>query len=253
MGITPETYYEKDDYMSVSAFKKFQKCELDGLEDWSDPSLAMLIGSYVDSYVEGTLEQFKKEHPDIFSTRGATKGKLKSDYILADKICEYIDNDPVMQQFMSGEKQTIMTGEIEGVPFKIKMDSYSPDIAINDLKIMRTVTDKHGNFYDFITPWGYDTQLACYQEIVRQNTGKKLPCYICAVSKEDPINSVIIHIPQEFLDRALAKVELDIKHYYDVKMGKAEPQRCGVCDTCIRTRKETPIISLYEVMEGYNE
>ncbi|MFQ9895041.1 MAG: PD-(D/E)XK nuclease-like domain-containing protein [Lachnospira sp.] len=36
----------------------------------------MLVGSYVDSYFEGSLEQFKKENKEIFTQ----KGDLKSDY-----------------------------------------------------------------------------------------------------------------------------------------------------------------------------
>ena len=236
--------------MSVSEFKRFRKCELDALSDWGEPSTAMLIGSYVDAYVEGTIEQFKIEHPEIFSSRGTTKGELKSDYVLANKICDYIDNDKTIQQFMSGDKQTIMTGEIAGVPYKIKMDSYSKGIAINDLKILRTVTDKNGVFYDFISPWGYDIQLAVYQEIVRQKTGEQLPCFICAVTKEEPINSVIVHVPQEILDRALGGVIVDSPHYYEVKMGKLDAVGCGVCKTCISTRVGTPIISMLDLMEG---
>lgn len=39
-------------------------------------------------------------------------------------------------------------------------------------------------YLDFIRFWGYDTQGAIYQETVRQNTGKRLPFYIAAASKE---------------------------------------------------------------------
>jgi len=246
--LTAENYYEQDEYMSVSAFKKFQKCELDGLEQFNSSSTAMLVGSYVDAYVEGTLDKFKEEHPELYSTTGKNKGELKVDYKQAEEICKYIDNDKVIQQFLSGDKQTIMTGTIAGVPFKIKMDSYAQTKAIVDLKIMRSVTDTSGNYIDFITQWGYDTQLACYQEVVFQNTGLRLPCFIVAVTKETPINSVVIQIPQEILTRALERVKIDIEHYYDVKMKKVEAVGCGVCATCISKRKVTPIISMYDIM-----
>ena len=249
--LTNDNYYEDDEYMSVSAFKKLRKCEIDGRQVYvKSKSSALLIGSYVDSFIEGTLDKFKEENPEVFSSRGASKGELKAEFKQAEQICNFIMNDKVFAQFMSGEKQTIMTGEIAGVPFKIKMDSYSPNIAINDLKVMRSVTDSKGNFTDFITPWGYDIQLACYQEIVKQNTGKKLPCYICAVTKETPINSVIVNIPQVILDRALYEVESLIEHLYDVKMGKVSPVGCGVCGTCISTRNTTPIISMIDLMEN---
>jgi hypothetical protein len=250
MGITNANYFEDDEYMSVSAYKKFKRCELGGLTPWGKPSDAMLIGSYVDAYVEGTLDQFKDEHPEIVSTRGTTKGELKADFKKADEICKYIDNDEVFSQFMSGEKQTILTGNIGGVPFKCKMDSYCKGIAINDLKVMRTVTDSRGNYIDFITSWGYDTQLACYQELVRQNFGTQEPCYICAVTKENPINSVIIEVPQVYLDIALYDVECNIERYYGIKMGTVEAEGCGTCKTCIEARTETPIISLQDIIEG---
>lgn len=248
--LTNDNYFEDTHYMSVSSFKKFQKCELAGTEAWGEPSDAMLIGSYVDAYIEGTLEKFKEEHPQIISSRGASKGELKADFVKAEELCRYIDADTTFSQFMSGDKQTIMVGEISGVPFKIKMDSYSKGIAINDLKVMRSVTDSKGNFMDFITPWGYDIQLACYQEIVRQNTGEQLLCYICAVTKESPINSVIINIPQIFLDRALYNVQTNVKHFYDVMQGLVSPSGCGVCNACISARKTTPIISLQDIIEG---
>lgn len=247
--LTAENYYEQDEYMSVSAFKKMKKCEVDGLLPFEESSTAMLIGSYVDSYVEGTLEQFKTEHPEIYSTRGKTVGELKADFLLAEEICKFISQDEVLQQFLSGEKQTIMTGTIANIPFKIKMDSYSPHIAINDLKVMATITNNNGEFYDFISKWGYDIQLACYQEIVYQNTGEKLPCYICAVTKESPTNSAVIFIPQYVLDKALYTVTQELPHLYAVKQGLVEPVGCGKCKACIQSRKETPLISMEDFVD----
>jgi hypothetical protein len=252
MTLTPENYFQDKEYFSVSRWKVFNKCEFQGVNPIEYNSTAMMVGSYVDAYVEGTLEKFKEEHPEIFSSKGATKGELKSDYKYANEICSYIDNDPVLQQFLSGEKQTVMTGEIGGVPFKIKIDSYSKGIAINDLKIMRSVTNYQGQYVDFITPWQYDVQLACYQEIVRQNTGETLPCFICAVTKESPIDSLIVALPQNMLDRALYMVESTIGRYYELSKGIDEPVRCERCDACRSTRKETPIISFEELMGDYN-
>lgn len=250
MGITNETYFEVDEFMSVSEYKKLIKCEFAGKLPWdnTNKSVALMVGSYVDAYIEGTLEKFKLDNPEIFSTRGESKGELKSDYKQAEEICRYIDNDKRIQQFLSGEKQRIMTGVINGVPFKIKMDAYSEGIAINDLKVMRTVTDNSGEFYDFITPWGYDIQLACYQEIVYQNTGKKLPCFIVAVTKETPIDSVIIAVPQNYLDKALYQVQSSIQHLYEVKLGKVEASKCGKCKACVSARETTPIISLDTIL-----
>lgn len=240
--LTGENYYDADEYMSVSQYKAFNNCEVDALFGKQKTSTALLVGSYVDAFVEGALEEFKTLHPEIFTARG----ELRSDYKQADEICEYISRNDLIKQFLSGEKQTIMTGNIDGVPFKIKMDSYIKGVCITDLKCMRTVT-QNGEFYDFITPWGYNIQGACYQEIVYQNTGERLPFYICAVTKETPINSVIIKIPQYVLDSSLEMVKSNINHIYSVKKGEVQPIGCGKCATCISKRK-TPIISLEELL-----
>lgn len=250
--VTVKNYYEEKEHFSNSEFKRYYKCEFDGqLRIPIEVNTAMLIGSYVDAYVEETIDQFTIDHPEIFSTRGTTKGELKKDFQKADEICNYIDQNKVFKQFMSGQKQTIMTGEIEGVPYKIKMDSYSPSIAINDLKVLASVTNKDGIFKDFITPWGYDFQLAGYQEIVRQKTGEKLPCYICAVTKEDPIDSVIVKIDQVYLDKALYKIQSLLPRYQEIKTGITQPESCGICKTCVANRTETPIISLEQIINNY--
>lgn len=247
--VTQENYYTEQEHFSVSSFKRIDKCELDGTKGGDYPtSTAMLIGSYVDSWLEGTLGKFKEENPEIFSTRGETKGQLKSDFKQADEICDFIKNDKNLSKFLSGEKQTIMVGEIEKVPFKIKMDSYHPNRAIVDLKVMRTITDNRGKYVDFISMWNYDIQLACYQEIVYQNTGVKLPCYIAVVTKETPMDSAIIQIPQSILDQAMIYVRAKIVDYWGLLQGEREPEGCGHCATCKTLRTVTPIISMRELM-----
>lgn len=244
---TDELYFEDTHYMSVSRYKRLNRCELAGMQDFGEPSEAMLIGSYVDAHISGDLEKFIHEHPEIISSRGPTKGELKVGFKEAEDICRFIDNDPVFQDFMSGEKQTVVTGEITGVPFKSKLDIYSEGIAINDLKVMRSITDRSGNYYDFITKWGYDIQMAVYQELVYQNTGERLPTFICVVTKETPINSAIIQIDQGTLDLALDGVKNNISRLYDVMQGKDFARGCGKCKACIANRKSTPIISLEEL------
>lgn len=254
IDVTKDNYFDDTGHMSNSKFKRFLQCESLGLIPFGEPSEAMLIGSYVDSYVEGTLEEFVENHPEIISSRGPTKGQLKAGFKKAEEICDYIDNNPTLQDFLGGEKQTIMTGEISTVPYKIMMDSYSPGIAINDLKIMRSVTDRSGNYYDFITQWRYDIQGAIYQEIVYQNTGERLPFYICAITKESPINSVIVEIDQQTLDTALDEVIYWSEWFYDIWNGLEVPNGCGRCSVCISNRINTPIITLEELQGvDYND
>ena len=248
MKLTKDNYFQDEHYMSTSKWKRFNQCEELGLIPFGTPSDDQLIGSYVDAWVEGSLDKFKEEHPEIISTRGATKGQLKAGFKKADEIIEYMKNNPTIMQFLQDEKQVVMTGEIEGVPTKIMIDNYSKGIAIVDLKIMRTITDRAGQYIDFISQWGYQYQGAIYQEIVYQNTGERLPFFIVAVTKETPINSVIVEIPQEILDTSLETVKSTIVRYYNIWKGEEQANGCGICPTCISKRVDTPLISMYDLM-----
>lgn len=252
INVNNENYYTNTGHLSVSQYKAMLKCQ-GGKIDNNEKSTALLVGSYVDSYIEGTLDEFIEQHPQIFSSRGSNKGELKSEFKIAQKVCEYLDNDDMVKVFLSGEKQTIMTGEIDGVPFKIKMDSYLPGKAIVDLKVMATIRRKNGKLYNFIKEWGYDIQLSCYQEIVRQNIGEQLPCYIVVATKENPIECRIIQIPQSVLDNALLEVKENIHDIYKVYVGESEPKYCGKCPTCISNGRYDKIISIDDLEEEYFE
>lgn len=264
MQLTNENYYSQEanrEYMSVSQFKDFNgtygrmACEYSALEKlegrWEDEkSTALMVGSYVDSYFEGTLEQFKKENPDLFTQ----KGELKAAYKQADQIIARIERDEYFMKYMSGKKQVIMTGELFGAKWKIKMDSYIPDVAIVDLKVMASITElkwvKDIGYLDFVRYWGYDIQGAIYQEIVRQNTGKKLPFYIAGATKEKEPDIRIIHVTDNYLQEALHVVEANMPSVLRVKNGEREADRCELCDCCRHNRVLTHPISITDLTAG---
>ena len=250
MVLTADNYYSDEanrQYMSVSQFKDFNGtygrigCEFAAMEKlagrWNpEPSTALMVGSYVDSYVEGTLDDFKSRNPDIFTA----KGELKAPYKKAEEIIARIERDKYFMKYLSGEKQTIMTAELFGCKWKIKMDSYIPGKAIVDLKVMASITDlkwvKDIGYLDFVRYWNYDIQGAIYQKIVEINTGKKLPFFIAAVTKETEPDIRIIHVTQNYLDEALLIVESNINRVLMVKNGEVEPDRCDLCDCCKHNR-----------------
>ena len=250
MVLTADNYYSDEanrQYMSVSQFKDFNctygriGCEFAPMEKlagrWNpEPSTALLVGSYVDSYIEGTLDDFKSRNPDIFTA----KGELKAPYKKAEEIIARIERDKYFMKYLSGEKQTIMTGDLFGCQWKIKMDSYIPGVAIVDLKVMSSITDlkwvKDIGYLDFVRYWNYDIQGAVYQKIVEINTGKKLPFFIAAVTKETEPDIRIIHVTQNYLDEALLIVESNINRVLMVKNGEVEPDRCDLCDCCKHNR-----------------
>lgn len=245
MNLTAENYFSKEanqHYMSVSQFKSFDRCQASALAEINgeferEETTALLVGSYVDSYFEGTLDKFKAEHPDIFKRDGT----LKAEYIQAEVIIARIKKDKLFMEYMSGLKQVIMTGEICGVPVKIKIDSLHPD-KIVDLKIMRdfeNIYDSEKGSLPFFEAWGYDLQAAVYQEIVRQNTEKTLPFYLATATKEKVPDIDIVHINPKSLDFALTHFKANVEMYDAIKKGIIPPERCEKCAYC----KETKVLT----------
>ena len=142
MILTNENYFSGESsrkYMSVSQYKQFRSCEAAAMAEingeWIRPTTtALLVGSYVDAWFEGTLDVFREEHSEIFKKDGS----LKADYVQAEEIIERVQQDEVFMEYMSGEKQRIFTAELFGIPWKIKVDSLLPD-RIVDLKVMRSM------------------------------------------------------------------------------------------------------------------
>lgn len=232
-------------FMSASQFKSFQNCEAQALAEIKgkfkrDSEKPLLIGSYVDSWFEGTLDKFKETHPEIFLKSGG----LKADYVQADEIIARVQRDEKFMKYMSGQKQVIFTGEISGVQFKGKLDSYHEGKCIVDLKVIKDFEPlwKNGRKMSFVEAWGYDIQGAIYQELVYQSTGQRLPFFICAVTKEKTPNLEIISIPQERLDECLELVKINAPHYQQIKSGDVEPTKCNKCDYCKSIKKIENII-----------
>ena len=130
-----------------------------------------------------------------------------------------------------------MTGEIEGVPFKIKMDSFDPDEYITDLKYMASLRSPN-LFTPMVEYWGYDIQAAVYQEIVRQNIGKRLPFMFDVATKEKPAHLTLGRINQYNIDKALDTVKNNIVNYQKIKAGEIPAERCEDygCDYCTLTK-----------------
>lgn len=211
---------------------------------------AMLIGSYVDSWFEGTLNAFKKEHPEIFTQ----KGELKAGFKKAEKMIERCKKDEFFMQFMLGDKQKIFTAELFGCEWKCKLDSYIKGKCIVDLKTSSNLHESwrvadYGNV-SFVDYWGYIIQLAVYQKIVEIDTGEKLPCFIAAVTKEDEPEIAVIGIDQQSLDHALNEVEMNMPSVLAVKNGETEPIRCERCNYCKSTRKLDKVIHYNDLIFG---
>ena len=239
---------------------------------------AMLVGGFVDAWCEGTLSEYQNNNPELFNKKiielpdtaervsnirpeFVTKnGKLKrdkisqikkelpelfgceltlkSDFVNAQEIINTISNNELFMDFLTGEKQKIVTGEIEGGPFKGKLDIYNGE-RIVDLKIMRSCERVMGK--SLVEHWGYDIQLAIYQELVYQELGKKLPCYLAIATKEEPADLAIVEVNQMNLDTAMDHIKNILPRIKQIINGDVKARHCNHCEYC-RETKELKII-----------
>lgn len=254
MNLTSENYFSPENqlaFMGSSQFKAFLSCpaaamaEIRG-EYRQEESTALLVGSFVDAYFEGTLDLFRGKHPDIFKRDGS----LKSEYVQAESIIQRMERDEMFMRYMSGEKQVIMTGEIAGVPFKIKVDSYHPGKCIVDQKVMKDLEDQYspeeGHRVPYWQFWKYDYQGAIYREIVRQNTGNTLPFMIAAATKQKVTRLQIGQIDPDRLNYCLDIVKHEAPRFAAMKRGEAEADRCEQCDYCAETAVLSEIVEYRE-------
>lgn len=266
LKLTAENYYSPEanwQYMSASQFKSFYRCESAALAElrgeWNRPSsTALLVGSYVDAYFSGELEQFTAEHPEIFTKAGT----LKADFQKAHDICERLNRDELARLLLAGKHQTIKTGKIAGVWYKTKSDSLLnarqvetickkfPEVRnivpfggamIVDLKCMKDFEDiwdeEQHEKVSFVEFWGYDVQGAIYQTV----DGRMLPFVLVGATKESATDIEAMYIPDEDLAFALSEVEALSPRYDAIKRGEIEPEGCGKCAYCRSTKRLTSI------------
>lgn len=271
LKLTSENYYTSEAnklYASNSQIKDFQRCEYKALKKLNGeiPDIttdAMLMGSYVDEALTGDLEKFKDLHPEIIARTGVNKGCLKASFQKCEEMVAVAKADKKFMQYISGDKQVIMTGEIFGLPIKIKMDAFDEKRCITDLKTTESLYKPYWNndlkcYQTFVEALGYIQQMAIYQEIVFQNIGKRLPCFLAVITKEENVNHEVIKIDDESMHDLIYGNEFSqgiqplLNRIKDIKDGIVVPAKCGVCDLCIKEKKIDRPISLTELMGRLN-
>ena len=242
--LTDNNYYSleaNEKYFSVSQYKDFSNCEAMAMAKIKGTyeqkvTKALLVGSFVDAYFEGSLDKFIEKNPQVFTR----KNELRSEFRKANEIINRIKNDELFMSFMSGEKQKIMIFNLFGLPWKIKMDSYIKNVCIADLKVV-------ANFRT-LPFWRYDLQGAIYQKGVEIVTGRKLPFYLAVATKEKIIDLDVFQIPQANLELALREIRQNIERYAAIKAGLELPKYCGHCDYC-KSIKKAKIRNYNELLE----
>lgn len=264
--LTEANYFSQEadmQYMSASQFKNFRKCEAAALAElrgeWGrKDSLALRVGSYVDAYFSGELEQYKADHPEMFKKDGT----LKADFVHAHKVAERLESDELARMLLSGRHQVIKTVRIGGVWFKTKSDSLLtaaqveaickrfPQVRelvpfggamIVDLKYVKDFDDiwdeYAGEKVTFIEFWGYDIQGAIYQAADKRS----VPFVIVGATKQDEPDIDAMFIPDDDLSYSLSEVEALAPRYDAIKRGEIEPEGCGKCAYCRSIKRLTGI------------
>lgn len=261
MELNNDNYFSQEadkHYMSVSQFKsflpKYGGCEAKAMAKLNgtyieEPSEALLVGSYLHSYFEGTLDQLKTENKQIFTQ----KGELKASYRIADEMIKTLDTDTSFKAIYKGEKEKIITFDLFGTPWKIKVDLLnSEDGYFIDLKTVKDFQNQwssyEGSKITFVEAWGYIIQMAVYKAGIEAATGlKDLEAFIVAVTKQNPPDKMILTFYSKDFEEGLEEVESYLPHILKVKNGIIAPERCEKCDYCRKTKKLGKVVHYTEL------
>lgn len=259
MTLNRQNYYDSSTdlvYQSPTYFKKFLACEAETMAEIKgeykpDFKNALLVGNYLHSYFESpeSHQEFIEANHDEITKKN---GSLLSDYVKADKMIETLANDDKFNQLYQGDKEIIVTGQIDGVDWKGRIDCLNLDRGyFIDLKTTQDLDKKYWipesrKPVRFAVAWNYQLQMYAYQELIYQQFGVWCEPYIVAVTKQDPPDKQMYSIPNELLSEAQTQVEENQQHIEQVRHGEVEPKRCEKCEYCRSTKVLDDIISVDE-------
>lgn len=267
--LNKENYYTNEmakRYMFNSVYQDFLKCEANALFNLENPVLdiepatPLLVGNYVHSYFESVeshenfVERYSQFKDDLGKVKDLihTKKGLRSEFQTAENMIKRLDDDNLFQYFYNDEdceKESIVTGNMFGVPWKGKIDSlnvkkgYFCDIkTVDDLNKKHWSVDDH-QWVSFFKARHYATQMGMYKKMLQTMYHKPFACYVFAVDKTKGNGLTAIEVPFEDMTEAVASVEEHLPRVVQVKKHEADPTRCEHCEYCKSTRKLTGFIS----------
>lgn len=278
--LNQENYYSNEinkEYMSVSLFKDFEKCEaaayakLNG--DWEPKSdiTSLLVGNFVHSYFEGEeahkafLERTEpgqsKSNQELMMTKPTKKepnGHVRAEFKVAQRMIDRLAGDEVFQKtYLPGNKEVIVTGEINGIKWRGKLDSFDENVGFFfDIKTNADLHKKwwdkeEGKYTNFVKAFGYYMQMAVYRELISQTFGVIAQPIIFGVSKQEPCDIMGISFDSDKDQQELQSAMLHIKslqsEFRAVIEGKQKPKQCGKCEYCRLTKKIDSFIDASDI------
>lgn len=250
MILTQENYFSVEadkEYMSVSQYKNFKKCEAKAMFDLEQPSQetkdAFLEGELFEALVAGDADLFYMQHPEIIASRGTTKGELKANFKKVLNSAQRFNQQTFIKDIIRrSEKQVILTGVIGGVKVKGKLDLLDlENKLIPDIKCMANFNDEWDKKDKCYKPWYYTydyvLQLAIYQELVRQNYGIVCDTCLLAATKEETPDVAALKFDNQLLEIELKEFINNVERYDRIKRDLVVPNACGTCDFCKANKK----------------
>lgn len=276
MELTRDNYYEPGAdmaFMSCSQYQAFCSCEARTMAKmegrWIDEEReAFLVGNYFHTAFESpeAHAQFVAEHEDIIFKKAKKDGTREkyAPYIQADKMIQTAHSDPLIKSLIDlpGENEKILTGELFGIPWRVRLDKYdAAGRLIIDWKTCANIqelkwSDKLHEKVTFIDAYGYMMRAAVYTEIEKQNAGsaEDASFIIVAISKQDyPDKDVFLLNHRQRYDYELEAIRERIHTFQAIKEGRTKPRRCGYCDYCRATKQLYEIKPYYVLMPEFRE
>jgi hypothetical protein len=266
------TYLDCSTYKNVVGTPGRKGCECRALAiakgEYVEPKTeALMVGGYVDAFFDNSLAQFCADNMDDIFTKASIKKFDKSSdpddlerlkaFEQADIMIKRAKKEPMFMRYVEGETQKILIAEIEGVPIRVKLDSYDGK-RITDIKTAASITETYyakdlGQRLNFAEYFGYIEQAYFYVTAVEQNFGKHLPFYLAVITKEKHNNEphprvAVIQIPDKVIMDKGAEIKAKIKDVWSLIQGEYDPIPCGTCEWCADNLPLEKVISLDELM-----
>lgn len=166
-----------------------------------NPKTGSVFGRATKAYAEWEETQRK---PVISTDEKAWLDTLRS------AVHAHAEANKLLEQ---GRAEGVCRAEVEGLPCQIRIDWFSPERGIVDLK-----TSADLDWFDAdARRYGYVHQLAFYRMVLRQATGIEAPCTLLAVEKEEPYRVGVWCVNAETLDTAERTLRAALRRLTDCR------------------------------------
>ncbi len=254
MNLTAANYHSPEAnraFMSVSQYKAWLACPSAWLAalagDYVRPKTkAFAVGSLFNALLlePGTVAQVADEGSRYLLTKTLKEtADAKRIYAMAEH-CRQI---PEFMQYLEGDHEVILTGQIGGTPWKAKLDVLNLEQCfLTDLKSAASLREEKwiprlGARGNFVHEWDYGLQLAVYGDLAYQTHSIDLDLYLAACSKPTaaaptPDAGVFRWTDMCAIEDKLSRVVQDMAVIAQDRQGTGK--RCERCEWCRQTRTE---------------